>query len=242
MGDIMALNGLFIFLYLNGHLIVHTYDRSWLFFLFILNASWLIIVFYTNPYRINRVTHLIKLINSSGYSVFQHFLITSTTIYLLDFILVHKWGLFIVYLTYLIILLAWRLSLYSFLSFYRSKGYNFRNVVIIGYGSVAKHLEVFFSLHPEYGYNFIGYFDDTSKNQRILGDINSAKSSLQLNKYMIDEVYCCLPYVKYGQIKQIIDLCEDRLIKVKLITDFRAFSFKGLELTVIRGIPQRESH
>src|SRR5690606_8886935 len=57
------------------------------------------------------------------------------------------------------------------------------------------------------------------------------------NEYNIDEVYFCLPYVKYGQIKQIIDICEDKMIKVKLITDFRAFSFKGLELERFDHIP-----
>lgn len=237
LGDFVSLNGLFIVLYLKGNFVIQTNDRSWFFFLLILNASWLFIIFYTSPYRINRVYSLTKLISSIVYSVFQHFLITSTAIYLLDFTLVHKWGPLVVYSMFLFLVLTWRLSLYYFLSFYRSKGYNFRNVTILGFGTIAKHLEVFFTLHPEYGYNFIGYFDDNSKHSKVLGDINAIKNALVVNKYAIDEVYCCLPYVKYGQIKQIIDLCEDRLIKVKLITDFRAFSFKGLELERYDHIP-----
>src|SRR5690606_37697231 len=36
---------------------------------------------------------------------------------------------------------------------------------------------------------------------------------------------------------RIIDLCEDRLIKVKMITDFRSFSFKGIELERYDHIP-----
>lgn len=237
LGDILVLNGLFIFLYLKGHFIIHTHDRSWLLFLFIINSSWLLIILFSNPYRITRVYPMSKLVGNTFYSVFQHFLITFTVIYLLDFILIHKWTPIIIYVTFSFIILGWRLSLYYFLSFYRSKGYNFRKVTIIGFGAIAKHLEVFFSLHPEYGYHFIGYFDDNSKNPKILGDINSVKQAIQTNEYKIDEVYCCLPYVKYGQIKQIIDLCEDRLIKVKLITDFRAFSFKGLELERYDHIP-----
>lgn len=237
LGDLLALNGLFIVLYLQGHFIVHTYDRSWLFFLSLVNISWFLIVFFTNPYRINRVYPLAKVVGSMVYSVFQHFLISFMVIYLMDFILVHKWSLIAVYLAFSGIVLTWHLSLYYFLSFYRSKGYNFRNVAIIGFGAIAKHLEVFFKLHPEYGYHFIGYFDDKAKNNRITGDINSVKAAILNNEYPIDEVYCCLPYVKYGQIKQIIDLCEDRLIKVKLITDFRAFSFKGLELERYDHIP-----
>jgi putative colanic acid biosysnthesis UDP-glucose lipid carrier transferase len=225
LGDIFALNGLFVVLYLQGHFIIQTYDRSWFFFLFLINISWLLIAIFTNPYRITRVYPLSQLVGRTCYSVFQHFLISFTAIFLFDFALVHKWSSIALYLGFTGILLGWRLSLYFFLSFYRSKGYNFRN------------LEVFFTLHPEYGYHFIGYFDDKFKSQRVLGDINSVKRVIEENEYPIDEVYCCLPYVRYGQIKQIIDLCEDRLIKVKLITDFRAFSFKGLELERYDHIP-----
>jgi putative colanic acid biosysnthesis UDP-glucose lipid carrier transferase len=236
LGDIFALNALFITLYLKDHFIVHTYDRSWFFFLIIVNVSWLLIVIFTRPYRTSRVYSLSQLVGSISYTVFQHFLITFATIYFFDFILVHKWGPLVVHTAFLGTILTWRLSLYYFLSFYRSKGYNFRNVAVIGYGAIAKHLEVFFNLHPEYGYRFIGYFDD-NPNSKKLGDISSIKQSIIENKFAIDEIYCCLPYVKYGQIKQIIDLCEDRLIKVKLITDFRAFSFKGLELERYDHIP-----
>jgi len=238
LGDIIALNALLIYLYLTNHFIVHTYERSWFFFLFIVNVSWILIVLFANPYRINRVYPISKLLGRTFYSVFQHFLISFAAIYFMDFVLVHKWGSLAVYSTFFIIILIWRLSLYYFLSFYRSKGYNFRNVVIVGFGSIAKHIEIFFTLHPEYGYNFLGYYDDKSTNPRILGDINSFKTAMDdVNQPQIDEVYCCLPYVRYGQIKQIIDFCEDRLVKVGLITDFRAFSSKGLELERYDHIP-----
>jgi putative colanic acid biosysnthesis UDP-glucose lipid carrier transferase len=177
LGDICGLNGLFIYLYLNGHFIVHTYDRSWVFFLVIVNITWLLITLYTNPYRINRVYPLSKLVGTTLQSIFQHFLFTFTTIYLFDFVLVHKLGPIVAYVIFALVILSWRLSLYFFLSLYRTKGYNFRNVVIIGYGAIAKHLEVFFSLHPEYGYHFIGYFDDKSKgNSKILGEIASVST------------------------------------------------------------------
>jgi Undecaprenyl-phosphate glucose phosphotransferase len=112
--------------------------------------------------------------------------------------------------------------------------------VIVGYGAISKHLEVFFKLHPEYGYHFIGYFDDKASSPLVKGDFKAVRAMIEdasETKTHIDEVYCCLPYVKYGQIKQIIDICEDRLIKVKLITDFRAFSYKGLNLERYDHIP-----
>lgn len=237
LGDILALNALFILLYLKGHFIVHNLDQSWFLFLFITNLSWVAIIFYASPYKTSRVYSLSKLVGSIAYSVGQHFLVTCTAIYIFHFAPVHMWSIVVAYSLYLFIILAWRLSLYYFLSFYRSKGYNFRNVVIIGFGAISKQLEVFFSVHPEYGYRFIGYFDDNFEGQKRIGDVNSAYTFLNDDQATIDEVYCCMPYVKYGQIKRIIDLCEDRLIKVKMITDFRAFSFKGIELERYDHIP-----
>ncbi|MBT1704568.1 undecaprenyl-phosphate glucose phosphotransferase [Chryseosolibacter indicus] len=237
LGDILALNGLVLTLYLTGHFIIDTSENSWFLFLAVLNLSWLAIVFYANPYKSNRVNSLLKLSSSIVYSVGQHLLITCTAIYLLDFVIVHKWGPLVVHFAFLIIVLFWRLSLYYSLSIYRARGYNYRNVVIIGFGSIAKQLEVFFAVHPEYGYRFVGYFDDHANGKKKLGDINELEEYIETNKLLVDEVYCCLPYVKYGQIKKIIDYCENQLIKVKVITDFRAFSFKGLELERYDHIP-----
>jgi putative colanic acid biosynthesis UDP-glucose lipid carrier transferase len=237
LGDILILNGLFSTLYLKGHFIVEHNDYSWFFFLLIINLSWLAIVFFTNPYKTNRVHSISKLVGTIVYSVGQHFLVTCSTIYIFDYELVHKWGPLAVCSVFLIIVLSWRIGLYYSLSLYRSKGYNYRNVVIVGYGAIAKQLEVFFTLHPEYGYNLLGYFDDNFKGKKRLGDITAVNPFLNQSEILVDEVYCCLSYVKYGQIKKIIDVCEDRLIKVKVITDFRAFSFKGLELERYDHIP-----
>lgn len=235
LGDILVLNGLFIALYFTGHFIVYTGDKSWSFFLMLLNISWLVIIFYTNPYKISRVFNFVKIIGEIIYTVFQHFLVTCTAIYLLDFVLVHKWGPPLVYSAFLFFVLLWRLMFFYFLQIYRARGYNFRSVVVIGYGAISRQMEYFFRMHPEHGYRFIGFFDDFYKHPKILGKVNEVDAFLKTQT--IDEIYCCLPYIKYGAIKKIIDLGEERFIKVKLIADYRAFSFKGLELERYDHIP-----
>lgn len=240
LGDILVLNGLFITLYFTGHFVIETFateggDRSWFYFLLILNISWLVIIFYTNPYKISRVFNFVKIIGEIIYTVFQHFLVTCTAIYLLDFELVHKWGPPLVYCAFLFFVLLWRIMFFYFLQIYRARGYNFRSVIVIGYGAVSKQMEYFFQMHPEHGYRLVGFFDDFHKHPKILGKVNEIDSFLQTQK--IDEIYCCLPYIKYGAIKKIIDLGEERFVKVKLIADYRAFSFKGLELERYDHIP-----
>lgn len=240
LGDILVLNGLFVTLYFTGHFIIETYAEeasgtSWFYFLLILNVSWLVIIFYTNPYKISRVFNFVKMIGEIIYTVFQHFLVTSTAIYLMDFHLVHKWGPPLVYSAFLFFVLLWRLTFFYFLQIYRAHGYNFRSVVVIGYGAISRQMEYFFRMHPEHGYRFIGFFDDFYTNPKILGKVSELENYLRSEK--IDEIYCCLPYIKYGAIKKIIDLGEEKFVKVKLIADYRAFSFKGLELERYDHIP-----
>jgi putative colanic acid biosynthesis UDP-glucose lipid carrier transferase len=240
LGDILVLNGLFVTLYFTGHFIIETFrgpdsNQNWFYFLLILNVSWLVIIFYTNPYRTSRVLSFVKIIGQVTYTVFQHFLVTCTAIYLLDFQLVHKWGPPLVYFAFLFFVLTWRLLFSYFLQIYRARGYNFRLVVVVGYGAISKQMEYFFRMHPEHGYRFVGFFDDHSSNPKILGKLDQIEN--YLNTQQVDEIYCCLPYIKYGAIKKIIDMGEDRFLKVKLIADYRAFSFKGLELERYDHIP-----
>jgi Undecaprenyl-phosphate glucose phosphotransferase len=108
-------------------------------------------------------------------------------------------------------------------------------VVVAGYGELTNELQKFFRLHPEHGYKFLGYFNNSEESSWYLGKFSQMFDYCKANS--VDEIYCCLPYVRYSEIKRIIDFGEDNLIKVKLIADFRGFSFKGLELQRYDHIP-----
>lgn len=231
----MVLNAIFLVLYAGEHYLVATYMISWFVFLGVVNLSWFIIVFYTNPYRISRVFYFSRVVRDIVYTVFQHFLVTATAILFLGLELIHLWGLPAVYLVLAVFMVVWRLSLFRGLQVLRARGYNYRQVVIIGYGTIARQLQEFFGQHPESGYKFIGFFDDTHDHASVLGKIDSLDEYLKSNP--IDEVYCCLPYMKYGTIKRIISIGEDRLVKVKLITDFRGFASRNLVLERFERIP-----
>lgn len=236
LGDILVLNGLFFLLYFTEHFIIDIYENSWSLFLLVLNSSWLVIIFYTNPFVVDKVYNPIKIVGDISYTIFQHFLVTSTAIYLLDFSLVHKWGPALVYVVLLVFMIVWRLAFYYLLNRYHAKGYNLKNIVIVGYGQIGKQLEDFFLQHPEHGFRVKGVFDDRNQVHPLLvGKVDELENYLQ--SAPIEEIYCCLPYIKYGEIKKIIDLCEEKMIKVKVLMDYRAFSFKGLELERYDFIP-----
>ena len=108
-------------------------------------------------------------------------------------------------------------------------------MVVVGYGDIAEELNKFFRLHPEFGFRFLGFFDNEEHHGKIQGKVEELKSFVRTNR--VDEIYCCLPYVKYSSIQNIISFGEKNFIKVKLIADFRGFQNKGLEIESYDSIP-----
>ncbi len=234
-GDIIFLNALYLVLYFIGHLIIHPVDQSWFLFLALTNFSWLIVLFFTNPYKILRIVRTAQMTAEISFAVLLHFLITSTLLYMLQVQQVHWWSLSSVYSVFLGLVLSWRLIMVNLFRWYRSMGKNIQRVAVLGYGPLAIQLQRFFQLHPEYGYKISGFFNYQAQSEKKMGGIDAFYSHVLQNG--IDEVYCCVPHVSYQQVREVIDWSEDKFIKVKVLNEFRAFSLKGVELERYDNIP-----
>ncbi|MFZ6012330.1 MAG: undecaprenyl-phosphate glucose phosphotransferase [Bacteroidota bacterium] len=199
------------------------------------NLSWAALVLFINPYRISRVFRVSRILVEALNSSLLYFLLLSTTFFFISGFYLSKVYILNYFMFQLLLLLGWRIVFFYLLRIYRISGFNYRNVVIVGYGEISKQLESFFRAHPEHGYRLLGIFDDMREEAKVIGKCKDLAPYLENED--VDEIYCCMPYIKYGTIKNIIDLSEERLIKVKLLADFRAFSFKGIELERYDYIP-----
>jgi putative colanic acid biosynthesis UDP-glucose lipid carrier transferase len=235
LGDIVFLNALFLILYFSGHLIIHPIDRSWLLFFGLSNVSWLLVLFYSNPYTVFRTVKTGQAISEITFAIFQHFLITSTVLYLFHINQVHEWSVASVYLVFLFVVSGWRLLFIFFLRAYRKRGKNLQYVAVLGYGLLSIQLQRFFQKHPEFGYRISGFFNVEQRSEKKVGGIDDFYSHILENN--IDEVYCCVPDVSYPQVREVINWCEDKFIKVKILNEFRAFSMKGVKLEHYDNIP-----
>lgn len=200
------------------------------------NAIWLLLVTISKAYdlpRIERIStrvyQIIGLIAFHGLLIAGLWVGAKAYFYSREFLL-------LTYAFFSLFMLVWRITLLYAVRIYRKSGLNHRNVIIYGYGDIASELVAFFRVHPEYGYQFKGYFDDIKPNEH--GVIGSFKD---INEYVInnniDEIYCCLPYVAYQNIRELIDFGDESLVKIKLLTDFRGFSSKGISLQRYSHIP-----
>ncbi len=200
-----------------------------------LNIFWILITLIINPYKEERVFSIMRIVRRTVIALTLHILASTSFLFAIRFSSVAREQFVLGFTLFFMILIIWRISFSAILRIYRSKGYNQRDILIIGYGELGIELEEYIQAHPEHGYNLIGYFDNNHSNENILGKLDQLEQYCQQNN--IDEMYCCLPHVEYSYIKEVVLFGEENLIKVKLIVDFRGFSFKGVELERYDHIP-----
>ncbi|QSE98396.1 undecaprenyl-phosphate glucose phosphotransferase [Fulvivirga lutea] len=198
------------------------------------NITWVALSFLGKPFRISRISKLSEILRTIvRFIVVQLFSISAVLVFI-NQLTYSRQQLITTYVVFPILILIWRVIFIYSIRLYRKFGYNYRNVVVVGYGDISEELQKFFRLHPEFGFRFLGFFDNGSHN-KIQGKIEDLKYFVRTNR--VDEIYCCLPYVKYSAIQNIISFGEKNFIKVKLIADFRGFQNKGLEIESYDSIP-----
>jgi Undecaprenyl-phosphate glucose phosphotransferase len=236
LGDLLILNFSFVLGYfIRFGKIEGVWLVPYLYLLIFVNIAWGIVAAVTDPYQIARTARVAKIIRSHLAIIILHLLLVTAFFVFQKAYFYSRLQLVLTYSFFIGIMLIWRVGFIYLLRIYRIRGFNRRNVVVVGFGELTRELQKFFRLHPEHGYKFLGYFDNNEQNSWHLGNFSAMFSYCKQNS--VDEIYCCLPYVKYSDIKKIVDFGEDNLIKVKLIADFRGFSFKGLELQRYDHIP-----
>ncbi len=117
----------------------------------------------------------------------------------------------------------------------RGKEKNIRNVLIIGAGELGKNFFNMINGHTDFGYNFIGFLDDSSTGGETLGKINELDNILPENK--VEEVVIALPIYASSQLDGIIKICNRHAVRVHIIPDYFKFLSKKFEVTMMGNFP-----
>lgn len=198
------------------------------------NGLWLLLSFLINPYKFSRIVPFAKLLRVHFSFLFTHFLAVTSTLFILNYEASSMYQLLIIYGCAIVLLFLWRVFYFYLAKVVINKKLNFKNVVIVGFGDLAWEMRKFFRLHPEYGFRFLGYFDSNISNGEV-APLSGLETFCSTNN--VHEIYCCLPYVQNEKVRNIVDYGLSNLIKVKLITDYRGFLGRGLNLERYDDIP-----
>ncbi|MCS7003902.1 MAG: undecaprenyl-phosphate glucose phosphotransferase [Cytophagales bacterium] len=236
LGDLSTVNISFVIAYyLKFETVQGILQYPYLHLLIWYNVAWLSLTAFFKPHNISRASRIPDILRAYFTQIILHLFLVAIFFVVNKAYYYSREHMLFTYILLTSLLVMWKIAIIYLIRIYRKKGFNYRNVIIVGYGEVAQELKKFFRLHPEYGYRLLGFFDNKAKNEQILGTFDDIKQYIKENQ--VNEIYCCLPYVEYPVIKELVDLADDNLLKVKLLTDFRGFSYKTVEVEHYDHIP-----
>jgi len=148
---------------------------------------------------------------------------------------------------------GFRMCLRNALRRIRKKGYNQKNVLLIGYSRAAQAYIDRVRENPVWGYNIRGILDDYApwgtdyKGVRVLGKTDHLDEILKIGR--LDEIAITLGLQEYDKLERIVVLCEKSGVHTKFIPDYLKIipttpyteNLLGLPVIHIRYVPLNDS-
>lgn len=133
-----------------------------------------------------------------------------------------------------------RISLKYFLRLLCLKGYNSRQVLIVGKGELAEKVSLALSRHLELGFRIIGFIDEGENNEKASlmqtrGEIKDIPDIL--HDEIVDEVVFAVPIEACGRMTETIKLCEIEGVRVRIVADLFERTLARARIDDLDGIP-----
>ncbi|MFT7155119.1 MAG: putative colanic acid biosynthesis UDP-glucose lipid carrier transferase [Parvicella sp.] len=203
----------------------------------ILNILWFSIFFYSKLYEPNRELGLLDQLNR----VFTNLILNLAIVFALWFIAkpyqYSREHLFYLYLFFSLYVIVWRTTWYYTIRHYRARGYNYRNVVIVGWNKTTLDLSDYFEVNKGLGYKFLGYFSRQTDIISRLGDLNVEHIQNYAKQHEVDVIFIYTPYLSEEQIRDLVDFAENNLIKVKLVSQVSDLGYRNIAVSNYGSIP-----
>jgi len=131
----------------------------------------------------------------------------------------------------------------------RSRGYNQKHILLIGYSRTAEGFIDRVLSNPEWGYQIKGILDDNSewgreyRGIRVIGTTEQLDEILALNT--LDEIAVTLGLAEYAKLERLVAACEKSGVHTKFIPDYNNLiptrpyteDLQGLPVINIRHVP-----
>lgn len=135
-----------------------------------------------------------------------------------------------------------RLILRFFVRSARKRGYNYRNILIVGTGRRARELAEVVAQNRHWGVRLIGYVSDHSESKLerlggspILGTV--AELPQMLHRYVIDELIFAVSRKRLEALEEIFLLCEEQGVRTRVAVNFFPHMIAKVHLDDLHGIP-----
>lgn len=213
-------------------------------FLFYAWLAWFACAILLDTYKFYRVTKTLNVVLSALKLILLYILLIEASLSLFNSSNFPRSFLLLQYSLLTVLVIIDRVSIIKALQYYRRKGYNNRKIIIVGNSSTGQELRTFFEIHPEYGYHFLGFFDDNT-----LGEPNVKGRVADIERFAIengvDEIYCCPFELQKEQVMHLMNFVDENLIRMKFLPEPKVFPYTRfkidfndmLPVLILRSIP-----
>ncbi|RYZ02340.1 MAG: undecaprenyl-phosphate glucose phosphotransferase [Myxococcales bacterium] len=140
-----------------------------------------------------------------------------------------------------VLLVAGRLSVRSAFRTLRARGFNLRQVLIVGEGPAVESLVERFENYPELGLRVRGVVTHEESpatqvgNKPVLGHFDHIRELI--GHTGADEILIALPWSQQNEVGRILESLKDETIDVRLVPDLQAYITLGCEVEDFDGVP-----
>lgn len=147
-----------------------------------------------------------------------------------------------------IFLLAEKVMLRVLARYVRSKGLNYRTVLVVGTGRRGVEIAKMIAEHKYWGYKILGFVSDGHRlpngwgRYRVFGNVPDIKSILEESQRNpaaepIDEIVFAVTRKKLDEMKQIFLMCEELGVRTRVAMNIFQNRVARMEIEEIEGIP-----
>lgn len=229
-----------------GVLPFHEYFKM----LLVIEVTFSLMYYWCNVYApkrtVRRRHEIIDIIKANALGMAAFFLIQALVFREINF----SRGMMVIFIVLNVFLTACsRVILRKSLQTMRSKGYNLKHILLVGYSRSAEEYINRILDNPQWGYVVCGILDDhvprgtLYKGVKVLGSIGNLEFILPENK--MDEIAITLSLKDYEHLEEIVDICEKSGVHTKFIPDYNSLipthpyteDLMGLPVINIRYVP-----
>ncbi|MFA5339253.1 MAG: sugar transferase [Candidatus Omnitrophota bacterium] len=177
-----------------------------------------------NSFRTKPIGDVISIVFEAA---FFGFVVFSSVVYVVKLHDVSRTFLFLIIGVSLVLFAAEKVVIVMFFRFLRSKGYNTRNILIVGTGRRAKNFAELVGQHGEWGFKITRMIDEDE-----FGDMANI-----LHRNVIDHVVFVVPRLWFEKIEDLIRMCEIEGIPASVVVDLYELKLAKAKQTEFFGIP-----
>lgn len=192
-----------------------------------------------NSFRIKPLSDIISIIFET--SMFG-FVIFGSVLYMLKLHEISRTLVFMMFGSAVIFFIVEKVALIKSFRFVRKRGYNTRNILIVGTNRRALHFAEVVERHSEWGFRVLGFLDEDPKRKgeeldkhKVIGAFSDLLSILH-NK-VVDHVVFVVHRMWFEKIEDLIRICETEGIPASVTVDIYEQKISRAKQNDFHGIP-----